>query len=73
MPCISPDGKPSATGLTLLRSLKGGSLSPSEVSEKTGLTLPRVRSGLRELRAAGFVEESEGRYGLSQAGAEAVA
>jgi predicted transcriptional regulator len=68
MPCVSPDGKPTTTGITILKSLKDGSLSPEEVADKTGKPLFRVRSGLRELKNAGFVEEINGKYKLSEKG-----
>jgi predicted transcriptional regulator len=68
MPCVSPDGKPTSSGMTTLKSLKDGSLAPEEVARKTGQPLFRVRSGLRELKNAGFVEEKEGKYALSEAG-----
>jgi predicted Rossmann fold nucleotide-binding protein DprA/Smf involved in DNA uptake len=68
MPCISSDGKPTATGMAVLKSLKDGMLPPEEIATKTGQPLFRVRSGLRELKNAGFVEEKEERYGLSQTG-----
>jgi predicted transcriptional regulator len=68
MPCVSPDGKPTPSGLKLLKSLKDGALSPEEAANKTGLPLFRVRSGLRELENAGFVEETSGKYGLSEKG-----
>jgi predicted transcriptional regulator len=68
MPCVSPDGKPTATGLNTLKSLTDGSLSPEEVSGKTGQPLFRVRSGLRELKNAGFVEEIGEKYALTQSG-----
>ena len=72
MPCITPDGKPTSTGLALLRSLKEGMLSSEEIARISGLSLPRVRSGLRELEAAGFIEEVDGRHRLSQSGREIV-
>jgi len=68
MPCISPDGKPTSSGMTLLKSLKNGVLSPDEIANVTGQPLFRVRSGLRELKKAGFVEEEEGKYRLSKNG-----
>jgi predicted transcriptional regulator len=68
MPCISPDGKPTASGMATLKALKNGALSPEEVAGKTGQPLFRVRSGLRELKNAGFVEESEDKYMLSKSG-----
>jgi predicted transcriptional regulator len=68
MPCISPDGKPTSTGIALLKSLKNEALSPEEITSKTGQPLFRVRSGLRELKNAGFVEETGDKYGLSETG-----
>jgi predicted transcriptional regulator len=68
MPCITPDGKPTSTGMAVLRSLKSGTLSAEEITSKTGQPLFRVRSGLRELRNAGFVEETGDKYGLSETG-----
>jgi len=68
MPCVSPDGKPTTTGMAILKSLKDGSLSPEEVANKTGKPLFRVRSGLRELKNAGFIEEINGKYKLSEKG-----
>ena len=72
MPCVSPDGKPTSTGMALLKSLKNGAISPEEITSKTGQPLFRVRSGLRELKNAGFVEETGNKYGLSETGKTAV-
>src|SRR4030042_675676 len=68
MPCVSPDGKPTSSGMAVLKSLKNGTLSPEEIANKTGQPLFRVRSGLRELKNAGFVEETENKYVLSKTG-----
>jgi DNA-binding IclR family transcriptional regulator len=68
MPCVSPDGKPTSTGLATLSSIKAGASTPKEVSEATGQPLFRVRSGLRELVSAGLLEQSEERYRLTTAG-----
>ena len=68
MPCVSQDGKPTSTGIAVLRSLKEGSISPEEIASKTGQPLFRVRSGLRELKNAGYVEEISEKYGLSETG-----
>jgi len=68
MPCVSPDGKPTSTGMALLKSLKNEALSPEEITSKTSQPLFRVRSGLRELKNAGFIEETEDKYSLSEAG-----
>jgi predicted transcriptional regulator len=72
MPCVSPDGKPTSTGLTTLKSLKDGSLSAEEVASKTGQPLFRVRSGLRELKNSGLVEEANDKYVLSKTGETAI-
>lgn len=66
MPCISPDGKPTSSGMALLKAVGEGASSPEEVSQKTGRPLYIVRSGLRELKTAGFVEEVENKYKLTE-------
>jgi predicted transcriptional regulator len=72
MPCISPDGKPTSSGMAVLQSLKNGALSPEEIASKTGQPLFRVRSGLRELQNAALVEETEAKYKLSKEGEKLV-
>jgi predicted transcriptional regulator len=72
MPCTTPDGKPTTSGVVTLRSLKDGALSPEEVATKTGQPLFKVRSGLRELKNAGFVEEADEKYALSNTGEAAI-
>lgn len=72
MPCISADGKPTTSGMATLKSLKDGALTPEEVASKTGQPLFKVRSGLRELKNAGFVEETADKYMLSKNGATAI-
>ena len=72
MPCVSPDGKPTSTGMAVLKSLKNGASSPEEIASKTSQPLFRVRSGLRELKNAGFVEETQDKYRLSKTGEAAV-
>jgi predicted transcriptional regulator len=70
MACISPDGKPSVSGAKMLRALKAKAKSAEEVSQKAGLPLFRVRSGLRELEQAGLVSQKGGQYALSAKGGE---
>jgi predicted transcriptional regulator len=72
MPCVSPDGKPTTSGMTTLKALRNAALSPEEISVKTGQPLFRVRSGLRELKSAGLVEETEDKYKLSKTGEAAI-
>ena len=72
MPCVSPDGKPTSSGMATLKALKDGALTPEDVAGKTGQPLFRVRSGLRELKNAGFIEETDGKYTLSKTGASTI-
>jgi predicted transcriptional regulator len=58
--------------MALLKSLKNETLSPEGIANKTGQPLFRVRSGLRELKNAGLVEEAEGKYRLSKTGETAI-
>jgi predicted transcriptional regulator len=70
MACISPDGKPTASGGKMLIALKEGPYSAEEVSQSTGLPLFRVRSGLRELAQAGLTSAKGDKYELSPKGRE---
>lgn len=70
MACISPDGKPTATGLRLLRALKDGLGSPEEIAQGTTIPLFRVRSGLREMEEAGMISSKEDKYQLEAKGRE---
>ena len=68
MPCVSPDGKPTSSGMATLKAVKGGASTPKEISDATGQPLCRVRSGLRELVGAGFLELSDDDYLLTPEG-----
>ena len=72
MACISPDGKPTASGSKMLRALQAGLKSPEEIAKDTGLPLFRVRSGLRELTQAGLAKQRDDRYELSEDGAKLI-
>ena len=72
MACISSDGKPTESGIKLLRSLESGLRSPEEVAKYTGLPLFRVRSGLRELTGAELVTQKGEGYELSDKGDELI-
>ena len=72
MPCVSPDGKPTTNGMATLKALRNAVLSPEEIAVKTGQPLFRIRSGLRELKSAGLVEETEDKYKLSKTGEAAI-
>jgi len=68
MPCVSPDGKPTPSGMATLKAVKGGASTPEAISDATGQPLFRVRSGLRELVGAGFLELSDDNYLLTPDG-----
>jgi predicted transcriptional regulator len=70
MACISPDGKPTASGGKMLVALKGGPCSAEEVAKSSGLPLFRVRSGLRELEQAGLTSANGEKYELTPKGKE---
>ena len=72
MACISPDGKPTESGMTILHVLEAGLRSPDDVALETGRPMYAVRSGLRELAGAGLVVEKGHDYELSAYGSELV-
>lgn len=61
MACITADGTLTASGHAMLAAVRQPA-SAEEVAAATGLPLYRVRSGLRELAAAGRVTLDDGRY-----------
>jgi DNA-binding IclR family transcriptional regulator len=65
MPCVSPDGKPTKSGMATLSAIKDGALTAEDVTEKTGQPLFKVRSGLRELAKAELVEQIDQTYRLT--------
>jgi len=72
MACISPDGKPTESGIKMLRALQSGLGLPEEISKNAGLPLFRVRSGLRELTQAGLAIEKDAKYELTEEGAKLI-
>jgi DNA-binding IclR family transcriptional regulator len=72
MACISPDGKPTASGAKMLRALKAKAGSAEEVSQQAGLPLFRVRSGLRDIEQAGLASPKGDKYELTAKGKELV-
>lgn len=67
MACVNNDGSITPTAKALLNGL-ASPLEPEEIASKIGAPLFRVRASLRELRDAGFVEESSGKYSVTAAG-----
>jgi DNA-binding IclR family transcriptional regulator len=72
MPCVSPDGKPSETGIITLKAVQGGAETPEQVAEVTGNPMFKVRSGLRDLVNAGFLELKGGKYSLTETALDAI-
>jgi DNA-binding IclR family transcriptional regulator len=73
VPCVSPDGKPTKSGIATLSALKSGASTVKAVSDVTGQPLFKVRSGLRELVNAGFVKQVDDNYQLTTEGSKLVA
>lgn len=72
MPCVSPDGKPTESGVKMLEALQAGNKSPEDIASATGMALYRVRSGIRDMVAAGFAAESDGSYTITEQGKAAL-
>lgn len=65
--CVTPDGKLSERALSLLRLLaERGGLRDHEIAEALGRPLFQVRSSLRELTNANFLEKREELYYLTE-------
>jgi DNA-binding IclR family transcriptional regulator len=72
MPCVTPDGKPSETGIVTLKAVQGGAKTPEAVQAATGNPMFKVRSGLRDLVNAGFLELKGGEYSLTEMALDAI-
>ena len=70
MPCINPDGKPTASGRKMMLAMQSGVKTPDEIAREAGLPLFRVRSGLRDITAAGYAETKGEGYELTARGGE---
>lgn len=69
MPCLNPDGTITEQARALLRAA-GAPVTPEELAVIIGQPLFRVRSSLRELSAAGLVEQAGDRYSTTAKGAQ---
>ncbi len=71
MACIRPDGSLTETAKAMLRTLTASNTLTSElISARLNFPMYIIRSGLRELSEAGFIQEQEGNYFLTQKGKE---
>jgi predicted transcriptional regulator len=71
MPCVKPDGSLSTSGRLMLEAVRPGSTA-EDVANVTGMPLYRVRSILRELVDADYVNEEGERFTQTEQGAAKV-
>ena len=67
MGCINSDGSLSASARAILDAARTPA-TPEQLARTTGLSLYRVRGGLRELVHAGLIQDSFGMYQVTGAG-----
>ena len=67
MACVNPDGSISESAKKLL-SILSGPLGLRRYSKQLSQPLFKVRSSLREMKAAGLVEEDNGKYTRTENG-----
>ena len=72
MACVSPDGRPTVSGLRILRAIQAGYETPEEVAQGAGFPMFRARSGIRELLQAGFLAQNGDKYALAGSGIEMI-
>lgn len=72
MACIDPDGTLTITAKFLLKSLDQEPLPPEAIAKALSEPIFRVRGNLRELSQAGFIEEVDGLYHLTDEGREKI-
>ena len=71
MACVNPDGTVSETAKALLRILNNP-LVPEDISQQLRQPLFKVRSSLREMAAAEFIKEDDGKYIITEKGKEKI-
>ncbi len=67
MSCVKPDGTLTSSAKRVLNALRTPGTAP-EAAQKANLPMYFVRSGLRELCAAGLLTERDGCYQTTEAG-----
>ena len=68
MACISDDGTLTLTASFLLKNLAQQPLPPEEIAKRLGEPIFKVRGNLRELSGAGYIQEKDGVYTLTDEG-----
>ncbi|MEW6725834.1 MAG: hypothetical protein ACOYU7_08745 [Bacillota bacterium] len=68
MACVNPDGAVTRPGKLILQALVEGAATPEEAAEVSNIPVYRVRSGLREMAQAGYIQEENGRYTITDLG-----
>ncbi|MDY6985344.1 MAG: hypothetical protein SVE93_02930 [Candidatus Thermoplasmatota archaeon] len=71
MPCVLPDGSVAPVAKRILATALQEK-SEEEISKLTGIPVYRVRSSIRELLDAGFIEEKGGKYLTTEKGKEKI-
>ena len=72
MSCVSPDGKPTESGLKMLKAIQARNDQPEAIASGSGLPLFRVRSGLRDMLQAGYVTIEGESYKLTRKGIDLI-
>ena len=72
MACINSDGTLTPTAQKVLSAMQEP-IDVFEINQKTGVALYRIRSNIRELIEFGLVDETNGRFVLTENGRERIA
>ncbi|MFC2062455.1 hypothetical protein ACFLS8_00690 [Chloroflexota bacterium] len=72
MACISADGKPTASGEKMLRTLVSGPKTAESIAGETGFPLFKVRSGLRDLTQVALISQDAVNFSLTDKGRELI-
>jgi predicted transcriptional regulator len=67
MACVNPDGTLSESARALLRAL-AKPIAAEEIAKQVGQPLFKVRSSLRELTAAGLIQEKGQEFLITESG-----
>ena len=67
MACVNPDGTLSESAKTILSSVKEAKTA-EEISRLLDMPLFKIRSALRDLISARFVQEDNGKYQITEEG-----
>lgn len=69
MACVTDSNDINETGRKVLTAIQAEPSKAEDIAKTTDIPLFRVRGGLRELSGAGFIEEKDELYHITDAGA----